>query len=372
MRRQVIPQVQTTTKTNAPPAWIEDIFKKASSEALNLYNSGSGGNVYQGERAADLSDTTKNAIMGLEKAADQYNNPIIAQLLNAPTNSVPNLLDMAQGNFVGRNSKFNDALQNALNQTSDAVNRSVSGAGRYGSGAHTGVLADELGMLATKAAARQYNQDVNNMINANKIIDNSLYDKVNAANGYYKGQSSAQSNALKGGIIKDEYRQNALDVERQKWIEQDNRGWNRLAQLLQAGKQTAGNYGTNSTETTAMPSMVGDPLRDVQQLVGLLGGLFGLSDMRSKENIVPVGEKNGYPIYAFNYKGDPQRYCGVLAQEVLRLNPEAVYMNAKTKLLHVDYSTIGFQMKKIGASRNKISSFFLSLFARFLKKGHIL
>lgn len=60
-----------------------------------------------------------------------------------------------------------------------------------------------------------------------------------------------------------------------------------------------------------------------------MGGILGLCDVRAKENIVPVGEKNGYPLYVFNYKGDPQRYCGVLAQEVLRLKPEAVFANAK-------------------------------------------
>ncbi|MBX4335270.1 tail fiber domain-containing protein [Bartonella raoultii] len=374
MSRRTTPQVQTTTQTNAPPAWAADIFKKASAQAQNLYNKGIGGNIYQGQRIADLSDRTKNALTGLGKAAEQYNNPTLTQWFNAPTKSAMNLSEMAKGDWIGNNSKFNAALQNALSKTSDAINQSMAGAGRYGSGAHTGVLADELGALATNAAAQQYNQDINNMMNANQMIDRSLRDQVNAANNYYQGQSNAQSNALKGGMIQDAHRQDVLDAERQKWTEQDNQQWNQLERLLQVGTQAAGNYGTQSGKTTTMPSVTKDPLRDLQKLVGLAGGILGLCDVRAKENIVPVGKKKGYSLYAFNYKGDPQRYLGVLAQEVLHLNPDAVYMNAKTKLLHVDYRKIGLKMKTIKKPKNKIMAFFSLIFApfRFLQKGYIL
>ncbi|CAK02198.1 tail fiber domain-containing protein [Bartonella tribocorum] len=379
MSRKKTPQVQTTTQTNAPPAWAADILKQASADAQGLYKKGIGGNVYQGERVAGLSDMTKNALSGLQQAAGLYDNPGVTQWLNAPTNSAANLSSMAKGNWIGSNSKFNAALQNALNKTSDAINQSMSGAGRYGSGAHTGVLADELGALATNATAQQYNQDIHNMMNANQMIDRSQHDQVNAANAYYQGQSNVQGNALKGGMIQDINRQNILDAERQKWSEKDNQDWNRLGRLLQVGTQAAGNYGTTSGKSTIIPSVTKDPLRDAQQVLGLVGGILGLCDVRAKENIIPMGKKKGYPLYTFNYKGNPQRYQGVLAQDVLRVKPEAVFINAKTKLLHVDYDKIGLRMekmrmKKIPASKNKIAAFFSSLFARlsFLQKECLL
>ncbi|WP_455481784.1 tail fiber domain-containing protein [Bartonella sp. B35(2025)] len=374
MRRRITPQVQTITQTNAPPVWVKNILEKASTEALDLYNKGSGRNIYQGERVAGLSDMTKNALTNLEKVAGLYNNPALTHWFNAPTTSATNLHNMAKGDWIGSNNKFNAALKNALSRTSDAVNQSMAGVGRYGSGAHTGVLADELGALATNAIAHQYNQDINNMINANQTIDHSLRDQVNAANAYYQGQSNAQGNALKGGMIQDVNRQNILNAEHQKWIEQDNKEWNQLERLLQMGIQAAGNYGTKLGKSTTMPSVTKDSLHDMHKLIGLASGFWGLSDVRAKENIVLVGEKNGYPLYTFNYKGDPQRYRGVLAQEVLHLNPSAVYLNAKTKLLHVDYNKIGFQIEKITVPKNKISSFFSSLFTyfRFLQKGYIL
>ncbi|MEL6089577.1 tail fiber domain-containing protein [Bartonella schoenbuchensis] len=358
MSRRKTPQVQTTTQKNAPPIWAQGILQQASSDALDLYNQGIGGNVYEGDRHAGLSGTTLNAIQGLGNAANQFNNPTINQWLNSPTQSQQNLSNMASGGWIGNNSKFNDALDNALSKTSDAVNQSMAGAGRYGSGAHTGVLTDELGALATNAAAQQYNQDVLNMMNANQMIDKAMHNQINAANNFYQGQSNAQSNALKGGMVQDANNQHALDVEREKWMEQDNQAWNRLQQLLKVGTTAAGNYGTQTGHSVTVPSVTKDPLRDAQQVLGLIGGIMGLSDARVKDNIVSVGEKNGYPLYEFNYKGDPQRYRGVMAQDLVRLKPDAVHMDDKTQLLYVDYDKIGFEMEKVTPAESKHSPLF--------------
>ncbi|MCZ2328879.1 tail fiber domain-containing protein [Bartonella sp. F02] len=381
MRRKKTPQIKTTTQTNAPPVWAQNIFTQAAEDALDLYNKNAiGGNVYQGERHAGLSDITNNAIKGLAQAAEQYNNPTLNQWLKTPTQSYNNLSNMAKGEWIGKNNKFNEALNNALSKTSDAINQSMAGAGRYGSGAHTGVLADELGALATKATAQQYNQDVNNMMNANQMIDHSIRDQINAANTYYQGQSNAQNNALKGGMVQDVNQQNALNADREKWMEQDNQAWNQLERLLNAGKAAAGNYGTQTDKSVTIPSVAQNPLLDAKRLLGLVQGIIGLSDIRVKENIVRAGEKNGYPLYEFNYHNNPQRYRGVMAQDVVRLNPDAVYVDTKTDLFYVDYSQIGFGLEKVKPSKNKMSTFFKKIvtllsccFSRFgfLQKGHV-
>ncbi|AQX28407.1 hypothetical protein BJB63x_010180 [Bartonella sp. JB63] len=339
-----------------------------------MYNKGIEGNVYQGERHAGLSETTQNALQGLENAANQYNNSALNEWLKAPTKSAQNLSDMAAGNWMGNNSKFNNALSNALNKTSDVVNQSMAGAGRYGSGAHTGVLTDALGALATQATAQQYNHDVNHMLNANQMIDRSMQNQVNAANNFYQGQSNAQNNALKGGMVQDANQQHALDVEREKWFEQDNQAWNQLERLLNLGTKAASSYGTKTGETITTPSTIKDPLHDAQRVLGLLKGIIGLSDVKVKENIVPIGEKNGYPLYEFNYKGNPQRYRGVLAQDLIRLKPDAVYMNIKTHLLHVNYNTLGFGLEKVKKPKKKFFAFFSSFFSWFSvsQKGQIL
>jgi hypothetical protein len=72
-----------------------------------------------------------------------------------------------------------------------------------------------------------------------------------------------------------------------------------------------------------------------------------LSDVHAKEKIEYVGRKNGYKLYDFNYKGRPERYRGVMAQDIRNIKPEAVTVGADG-LLRVDYSQLGFAMEQLG------------------------
>lgn len=73
----------------------------------------------------------------------------------------------------------------------------------------------------------------------------------------------------------------------------------------------------------------------------IVGGLFGLSDARAKEDIERVGETDeGLGVYTYRYKGDPEVRMGVMAQEVARTKPEAVAVRPDG-YLGVDYSRIG-------------------------------
>ena len=74
--------------------------------------------------------------------------------------------------------------------------------------------------------------------------------------------------------------------------------------------------------------------------------LPGLSDSRAKENIKYVGKQNGHKIYDFDYRGKPGRYRGVMAQDVQKLDPAAVY-TGPTGYLHVNYDRIGISMQKV-------------------------
>lgn len=51
------------------------------------------------------------------------------------------------------------------------------------------------------------------------------------------------------------------------------------------------------------------------------------SDKRLKENIEYTGKKtkDGVPVITYNYKGNPQKFEGVIAQDVEKVKPEAVY-----------------------------------------------
>lgn len=79
-----------------------------------------------------------------------------------------------------------------------------------------------------------------------------------------------------------------------------------------------------------------------QALLGLGGNLLGgfLSDRRAKENIKAVGQTDaGLTIYVYNYKGEEVMQMGVMAQEAMRMFPNAV-VERDDGLLAVKYGEI--------------------------------
>ena len=79
------------------------------------------------------------------------------------------------------------------------------------------------------------------------------------------------------------------------------------------------------------------------------GQQFGpmASDIRLKENIIKVGNsRSGINIYEWNYKGNTQRYRGVMAQEILERHPEAVALQPDG-YMSVYYGKIDVKMEMV-------------------------
>ena len=79
------------------------------------------------------------------------------------------------------------------------------------------------------------------------------------------------------------------------------------------------------------------------------GQQFGpmASDIRLKENIIKVGNSpSGINIYEWNYKGNTQRYRGVMAQEILERHPEAVGLQPDG-YMSVYYGKIDVKMEMV-------------------------
>lgn len=259
---------QKQTTTNAPPAWAEPNDKQAAGDALNLYNSGQGGNVYQGQRVAGLSGNTMGGINGMTNAANMYNSDAVNRLATGQTASGTNLADMASGKMVGNNPYFNDALQGQLDSTANQTMSQFSGAGRYGSAANTNAMATSLGDVRSNALSNQYNQDVHNQISANQQIDGANQGQLNSLNNLYQGYSNAEHNAMTGGQVIDKNNQDKLNADWDKWSETDNQGWNRIGMLEGATSGAAGNYGTSTTTQ----KQSGNPLKTAGGTASTLGG----------------------------------------------------------------------------------------------------
>jgi hypothetical protein len=107
-------------------------------------------------------------------------------------------------------------------------------------------------------------------------------------------------------------------------------------------------YGVPST--TYNPNFEGTQTKTVNtsgNQSGLDLGVLFKSDIRAKENIVYVGIEAGHKMYEFNYKNKPERYRGVMAQDVLDYEPDAVVVD-KDGYLMVNYSMLGVSMTQIG------------------------
>lgn len=84
--------------------------------------------------------------------------------------------------------------------------------------------------------------------------------------------------------------------------------------------------------------------------VGTAAGLKFFSDRRLKTNIVAVGrdERTGLTLYEFGYIGatDGRRYRGVMADEVERIDPQAVVYD-DLGFASVDYARLGLEMVEV-------------------------
>jgi hypothetical protein len=131
--------------------------------------------------------------------------------------------------------------------------------------------------------------------------------------------------------------------DQQRDIDQDARNaYPTLAQLIAAlqGQQPYGMYvgqdinssGTNTTRDT--PSLL-DTGRNAAATAAIM-----FSDARLKENVRTAGyDANGRRWVDFSYIGDPQRYRGVIAQEVAQTDPDAV-IEHESGYLQVDYAKL--------------------------------
>ncbi|WP_208438410.1 hypothetical protein [Bartonella vinsonii] len=281
-------QVQTT----APPSWASNIFRQGSANASHLYNSGAGGNVYMGPRVAPLSAQTTQAIGGLGSVPYQYLNPSLMSVVQNPTSSATNLGRVASGGMMGPNSYFGQVMREGMDEVENRINRYFSGIGRYGTPDHRDELRKGSGSVYARAMADQYNRDADRMMQANAMIDQYNQNQAGVANNYFQGYGNAYSNAIQGGGMLDAYNQRLVDANRERWMEQDNSGWNRLNMLMNAGHGFARNYGTTTNSNTASMMEGNNPWRNLAIVAGLGTSFMGIPEI-SKPFGAFLGKKFG-------------------------------------------------------------------------------
>ena len=80
-------------------------------------------------------------------------------------------------------------------------------------------------------------------------------------------------------------------------------------------------------------------------------GHGGWSDRRLKRAIRRIGTSpSGLPVYSFQYVWGGPRFEGAMAQDLVRLRPDAVIRDA-SGYMKVDYSRIDVEMRQVGQRR---------------------
>lgn len=125
-------QIENMARQGSPLA------SAAQSNALGLFNSGG------------LSQGQQGALNNLNPLASGQQGITTAGLYQP----------MASGQYLENgNPYFRSRLEDESRRTADQVNAQFSMAGRYGSGAHTGVLADRIGQQRNNAMEADYNRE---------------------------------------------------------------------------------------------------------------------------------------------------------------------------------------------------------------------
>ena len=220
---------------------------------------------------------------------------------------------------------FGDAINTAMGDITKQVKGVYAGSGRDPSGA--GSFAGSLGRGLTQGIApviqSQFNTNKSNQMNAAGTLYNASGTAAN--NITQQGQVPLQ-NILQGlqgaGMIPGLYTQPGATQLAAADAEQ-NQGFKNLQQLLTPALGL-GALGTQSSGTTTQ-TPANDPMMNI--LGGVMSGAGLLfSDERVKEEIEPVGSlDDGQTVFSYKYKGDNTPQLGLIAQEVLEHQPDAVH-----------------------------------------------
>lgn len=146
-------------------------------------------------------------------------------------------------------------------------------------------------------------------------------------------RNAAATGGLRGGNVQQALAQNSQNVL-QGLVNQQLQGLGSFAQTpintqgisstLQGMGQTQAQAGMGQAQ--AQQDMMGGLL----SLGGALGGAYLMSDIRLKENIVKIGEENGFNLYEWTWNGTAEalglkgRDKGHIAQEVEKERPDLI------------------------------------------------
>lgn len=296
---------------------------------------------------APLTGAQSSAIQNLQNEAGQVQgfgaqgSGAINNLFNSSTAPQVGMLGDAYSAFQAANSPYmnanytnpytNPALSSALGTMGEDITNQIrgsfAGSGRTGSPAEAKALARGLSQGQGQLLTNEYNQLVNQQQNA-----------MNAGQGAAQSTAQGQAglnqiplqNAMMGiqgaGALPGLWTMpgatqlTAANIGQQQPFQNMQLPYSMMTGVAGLGGTQSGTS-TTEQQTSPLATLAGAGLG----AAGLYG-LYKASDVRVKKDIEPIGLLyNGLPFYKFRYRGSDKLETGVMAQDVEKVMPDAVF-----------------------------------------------
>jgi hypothetical protein len=306
---------QTTTSKNEPwsgaQPYITDYLKKSQTQSNTPFSFNSGDQIapFSPEQQYGLGMTTQRAING-------------SPVMNAAQGNAYNTL---QGNFMSPDSNpwLKQNVDTAMGDVQGRINSQFNN-NNFGGTAHQENMTRDLGKVSGQMYGANYDQERSRQMSAMGLapqMAESDYRDAQALLGVGDARQQLSQRYLDQA--------NGLFNQNQAYPQQ---------QLDAYGRAVGVGVGAGGTSTQTSPNP--NQRSGIADLIGTgvsIASLF--SDERLKTNIVKVGvHSKGFNIYEYDKFG--QRERGVMAQEVMKVMPEAVTEHESGYLM-VNYVMIG-------------------------------
>lgn len=294
----------TTVQNNDPWKPAQPYIKGGLSDLSKWYASDYGRQQFPGSTVVPFNPMTEQAL-GMTASRAMSGSPLIqaAQQQNLATQ---------RGDFLSPDS--NPWLSGAFDLAAGKVRSSLDsqfnkggGAAGYGSSAHQGAMAENMGDLATKMYGGHYGEERNRQTQA------SMFAPQLAQQDYFDfGQLAGVGNAFEqqaGNYVKEA-------LGRWDWNQQEP--FNRVKNYFGVLNPTAQPYAQQTQKESGGGS---NPLSTILGIASTAAGLPIWSDRDAKENIVPIDDSAilekcaAVPGYAYNYKAIPGDRVGPMADD---------------------------------------------------------
>jgi hypothetical protein len=279
--------------------------------------------------------------------------------------------------FSADRARVEDSLMQRINpqlakERSNIEQRLADQGIRYGSQAYTSAM-DDYNRQATDTrfgAIGQAGQEQQRMVGMSQAAQQQMFDQMmgrgsfaNQAQNQQFGQNAQQAGFYNQGLAQQLGQQqsgfNAQNAQRNQYMQeayqQRNQPLNEISALMSGSQVQQPNWlnsPSSQIATTDIGGLINQNFSQQQQNYqtaqnawsSTMGGLLGLgagaitkSDRRAKKNIDKIGtvfaateagDREKLPVYEWEYKkgeGDSARHVGPMAQDVERMDPQAVH-----------------------------------------------